>query len=371
MKQRDASSDRRRAWGLGCGTLLLPVLALVYLAWAGPESLRSTAIILLALVALIGYYSVVLTAVVRLAGLGSGLLAKQELLLRAWVARFAKDPEGLWIHWAEQVSNTEVGLECLERAAPLGARGSFELGLAYLEGPVRERAIPCFRAAAEKGHAGAMLRLSECLRWEFEGARDSEAAQRWQARAESMGGAAPRSSSVLRGREEAAGRALAKAEDLLDVLWSKPWMPWLCLAGFALLLPTIGLYLAVATLFFAPFLWLAMRFTIGPGGRLNAGTRRLVERAEAGDTRSAVELARFYLTGGHGLPRDPLSAQLWFRRAAEAADAEAMAALAEMLESGHGCLRDPRQARSWYEAAARLGHDRARVWVDQHQDPGS
>ena len=77
-----------------------------------------------------------------------------------------------------------------------------------------------------------------------------------------------------------------------------------------------------------------------------------------------------YLQGGQGLPRDPLSAQLWFRRAAEAGDADSMAALAGMLASGHGCIRDPAQARRWFEAAAKAGHAGAADWLQQHQEPG-
>lgn len=361
--------DARRAWGLGCGSLLLALLALAALAWTGPRVLRSIAFLTLLLVAALGYYAVVLTAVAREAGLGRGVLPRLEMALRAWVARFARDPEGLWIAWAEQVSDTQVGLECLERAGPLGPRGAFELGLAYLEGPAKDRAIPWFRRAAEQGHAGAMVHLAESLRWALAGVRDFQEAELWEQRARAAGPAGRRPHSVLRGGAGSAERALGKAEDLLDLLWARPWMPWLALGAFVLLLPAIGLYLAAFTLLVAPLLWLPKRFINGPEARMGGTLKRLIACAEAGEAPAALALARFYLEGGQGLPKDPLSARLWFRRAAEAGEPEAMAALGGMLASGHGGPPDPVQARGWFEAAEKAGHPGASDWLRDHPLP--
>lgn len=98
-------------------------------------------------------------------------------------------------------------------------------------------------------------------------------------------------------------------------------------------------------------------------------TRSALRGREEPAGRAAAQLARFYLQGGEGLPKDPLSAHLWFRRAAEGGDVASMAALAEMLASGHGCLRDPGQARAWYEAAAKAGDTRAAAWLRQNPEP--
>ncbi|HJU83480.1 MAG TPA: tetratricopeptide repeat protein [Holophagaceae bacterium] len=365
-----ARADARRAWGLGCGSLVLLALVLAFLAWRGPAMLRSLAFLALLLVAAFGYFAVGLSFVSRFLGLGGGLLASLEMGLRAWIARFTRDPEGYWIFSAGQVASMDLGFLCLERAAALGPRGAFELGLAWRERGFEDLAVHGFRSAAEQGHGPAMFHLVESLRWGPERLKDPGEADRWEARLKGMPPQDRRAHSVLRARTAETDRQGRDPEDLLDLMASRPWFPWLALAAFLLVLPVIGVYLAIATLVFAPVLWLALRFITGPDGRMGGSMKRLVARAEAGDAEAALALARFYLEGGQGLPRDALSAQLWFRRAAEAGHPEAMAALARMLSTGHGGPADPAQARSWFEAAAQAGHPDASAWVREHPASG-
>ena len=364
----EARKDTRRAWSLGCGSLALLVLALTALAWLAPPPVRSIAMLLLLMAGTAGYFVVGLSLISRYLGLGGGLLSALELRSRAWIARFARDPEGLWIRWAGQVSNLELGMTCVERAAALGPRGQLELGLAWSERGQEELALPCFRRAAEQGSAPAMRRLAESLRWGPQHLRNEAEAARWEALASTLPPVPRRSRSLLRGGlgEE---KPRSAPSDLLDLLWEKPWVPWLCLAGSLVALPFVGLYLAVFTLVCAPLMWLPLRFINGPSRRISGGLRGLVSRAEGGDGGAALRLGRFYLEGGEGLPRDPLSASLWFRRAAEAGEPEAMAALAQMLATGHGCLPDPPRARAWFEAAAAKGHLGAADWLRTHPAP--
>jgi TPR repeat protein len=87
----------------------------------------------------------------------------------------------------------------------------------------------------------------------------------------------------------------------------------------------------------------------GPRG----GRDRLREAAEGGDPEACYRLGLAYRQGSARLPKDDLSAAVWFRRAAEAGHREAMAALGEAYLGGHGVMRDPREAARWAEASRR------------------
>ncbi len=67
-----------------------------------------------------------------------------------------------------------------------------------------------------------------------------------------------------------------------------------------------------------------------------------------------------YETGRGGLPKDQAQAVSWYRKAADAGDARAMANLGAMYETGRGGLpMDDAQAVSWYRKAAQLGNTEA------------
>jgi TPR repeat protein len=83
---------------------------------------------------------------------------------------------------------------------------------------------------------------------------------------------------------------------------------------------------------------------------------------------SMSAVAAMFLEGSAsmGAVRDDVAAVRWFRAAAEAGDAQAMAVLGSLLAEGRGApgsRPDPREAKRWTEAAADLGHEFARVNV--------
>ena len=72
----------------------------------------------------------------------------------------------------------------------------------------------------------------------------------------------------------------------------------------------------------------------------------LRKRAEAGDARAQVELARNYAS------RDPSEALKWYRRAAEQGDSDARFDLAGMYLHGEGVEKNYSEAARWYRCPA-------------------
>jgi TPR repeat protein len=82
---------------------------------------------------------------------------------------------------------------------------------------------------------------------------------------------------------------------------------------------------------------------------------QLLARANAGDAYSQY-LVAFAYDKGIGVPKDPVQAAKWYRKAAEAGNRRSMAILGVMYEHGHGGLaRDDVQAINWYRKAAEAG----------------
>ena len=82
------------------------------------------------------------------------------------------------------------------------------------------------------------------------------------------------------------------------------------------------------------------------------------EESLRGDARCQVALGHLYRSGVD-VPRDPVQAVYWYRRAAEQGHDAAQFELGVMYESGLGVKRDPQQAAAWFRKAAAQGHARA------------
>jgi hypothetical protein len=74
--------------------------------------------------------------------------------------------------------------------------------------------------------------------------------------------------------------------------------------------------------------------------------------AALGFVEAYVQLARGYLSGRDGLPRDPTQEAYWFGKAAEKGDRPSMMMLGEQYEFGIGVERNPDRARQLYMQAA-------------------
>src|SRR6476620_6546839 len=74
-------------------------------------------------------------------------------------------------------------------------------------------------------------------------------------------------------------------------------------------------------------------------------------KAEAGDADSQVELGLRYLDG-KDVPKNPVEAVKWFRKAAEQNLAKAQFNLAVGYYNGEGVAKDPVEAVKWYRKAA-------------------
>ena len=78
--------------------------------------------------------------------------------------------------------------------------------------------------------------------------------------------------------------------------------------------------------------------------------------AEAGYPRAMARLGAMYALGRGGLPKDDVQAVIWFRKAAEAGQALAMSNLGHMYAAGRGGLaQDESEAVIWYRKAAEAG----------------
>lgn len=90
----------------------------------------------------------------------------------------------------------------------------------------------------------------------------------------------------------------------------------------------------------------------------------LAARAQAGDLIAQRQLAAAYLRG-NGVPRDPIRAAQWYRKAAVAGDAESQYVLSGLYFKGVGVPRDPSVAVQWLRRAAAQGHSGARAQLTQ------
>jgi len=396
-------------WARPLGWLALIVFGPLALRLTPLSPLASLWIVLL----ILGAWTILVAAFIgALAGAATPVTAWLELRLRAWVARFAPDPEALWLHWARQAHRMDQAQRCLDRAVRLGgAEALFQEGLVFLEGGFgaggQATAVARLRQAAERGHPEAAFRLAEALRtghgslrdpaqaaawyqraaaagcgsaaaWlahahaEGDGvALDGERARRWAETADRLRPHLPLSRSLLRhdaAPEDALIRLGARVADRVGtaaerVVARRAGRWALGLGTVALACLALG---AAATLFWAgssglfhlplvmlgpPALmlaWQAWRLRReGP----RSGRDRLREAAEGGDAEACYRLGLAYRQGSTRLPKDDLSAAVWFRRAAEAGHREAMAALGEAYLGGHGVMRDPREAARWTEAS--------------------
>ena len=398
-----------RAWGLGIAALLALLLGPLLLfptplgrlaeAWAG--------LLILAL-----WFYVAASFVGLMARATTPPLALLERGLRIWVARFAPEPEALWLLWARHAHHPDQAWWCLDRAVRLGgAEAIFQEGLAYLEGGLGPGGdiggVQRLGRAARRGHPEAAFRYAEALRtghgvpadraeaeawyrravtagfgpaaaWLARAcesgdgmAIDPEEARRWSGVAARLAPHPPLSRSLL--RHDAApedplvrlgGHLAGRVEAAADRAVAHPAGRWILLLGLVLLaggaLATVGAFFWAGSsglhhlplLMLAPpalaLAWQAWRL------RREGPTRRrdrLREAAEAGDPEACFRLGQAFLRGDAHRPKDDLSAALWFRKAAEGGHREAMRALAEAYRGGHGVLRDPRAAARWEEAA--------------------
>jgi TPR repeat protein len=350
-----------------------------------------------------------------MAGARTPALAFVERWFRAWIARFAPDPEALWLHWARHSHYPARATWYLERAAALGGReAQFQEALTHLEGGLGPGGLVAgtdrLRRAALRGHPEAAYRLAEALRtglggplaepaealvWYGRAAglgfgpaaawlarahadgdgveRDEAQARDWALRAEQLQPHPPLSRSLVRHDAapgdplaELAGRAAEGLEDGMSRALAHRWVRWvlllggLGLAGLALFVVGAFFWAGSSALFHMPLLMLlppvlmlAWQAIQLRKDRPATGRDRLRKAAETGDPEACYQLGLAHQRGSHHCLRDDLSAAHWFRKAAEGGHRGALAALAEAYLGGHGVLRDRREAARWEEVAGR------------------
>jgi TPR repeat protein len=86
-------------------------------------------------------------------------------------------------------------------------------------------------------------------------------------------------------------------------------------------------------------------------------------------TSSEMCIRGFMYANGVGVSQDFVLAMQWYRRAAEAGDAEANCYIGELYENGQGVSRDYRQAMGWYRKAADAGNPTAMEAIRARKRP--
>lgn len=397
-------------WGRPLGLLALILAGPLLLLPTPLSPVAQTWMVLLVL----AIWSIGVVAFIgALVGTSTPILQGLERLLRAWVARFAPDPETLWIQWAREAHRPSQGQWCLEQGARLGgSEALFQEGLAYFDGGFgaggdivgAER----MERAARMGHPEAAFWLAESLRTGRGGPRDSRGALDWYQRSAAAGfgpaaswlahafaagegvaadpdlarrwaGVAGRlpqpalSRSPLRhdaAREdpliETGAQVARHLEDVAERLISHRAGRWALTGGGVLM---AGLGLGVVVTFFlvgaSGFFFLPVLMMLPPGLMLawqgwrlrqegpRQGRDRLQEAADTGDPEACFRLGLACQKGSYHRPRDDQEAARWFRQAAEAGHRGAMEALSQAYLGGHGVIRDPREAARWAEASRR------------------
>lgn len=348
------------------------------------------------------------------------LLKALEFRVRQGLALLLGRRDGRWLHWALKAPYENQALTYLEEAVRWGNTDALlELGLYWrdagfgLGGEASARSW--FRRAAERGHSEAAFHLAECLRWgrggsrepreahrwylrsaqqgfgpavawlvqAYEGGDGAEAdpveAQRWGARLATLGPIPSPRRSRIAGQWEDAPELLGRVRERLRDVWEDGMeraqghrafgpavkgLAWvgiilmgLAVAGLLWIITYGGLFMIPGVVAFAGLttLWLSLR-----RGSWSRALRRLEQRADSGDPEACYRRGLALLEGTHGLPRDPVMAQTWMLRAAQAGHRGAMHKLSEFLAWGVAGPRDPSGAEAWKEAAAMAEHAEVR-----------
>jgi TPR repeat protein len=217
-----------------------------------------------------------------------------------------------------------------DRAARAGSHwGTAFLGELYFGGlgvaKDEARGMSLFRQAADRGNPGAMLDLGVVYFSGIGVPQDKATALRWITRAGDLG--IPEAQN-LAGYMYEEGDGVTQSDQQAIAWYRKS-----AAQGDAFGMMHLGKLLSNA----------------GNG----AEAVELYRKAAAlGFVEAYVALARDYLSGGDGLPRDPTQEAFWFGKAAEKGDRSSMISLGELYEFGIGVERNEVRARQLYMQAA-------------------
>jgi len=344
-----------------------------------------------------------------------------------FVILFRSNRGEVYYRWAMKTPYLDRALACLEEAARRGyPEAFFELGLFYDSGAMgdggRNLALKHFRKAAELGHGEAAFHLAEMLRWGRSGPKDSRAAHHWYLRSAHRGFAPamawlatafeqgdgieadPEAAAHWQGRLQALGvvpglrkstlgqghvDALQRVQNEVRKGWLESMEALESQKGFhhfarysawsaqILLLCLVFLLLVAIFLFSGLFIIPAIVSIVGltmlhlklrRECRLGRSSRRLLAAAEKGDPQACFRLGMAFQEGREQMPRDPVEAVLWLRKAAEGGHIEAMSELGDLLAWGPAGVRNIASARHWLQQAAEAGNAKAQTRLGRMTD---
>ena len=80
--------------------------------------------------------------------------------------------------------------------------------------------------------------------------------------------------------------------------------------------------------------------------------KKLIESAEAGDSRAQFWLGAYHELGEKGFPQDYQKAKYWYEKSAAQGNSDAQSQLAFLYYSGLGTQQNYKKAKKWYHKAA-------------------
>jgi len=129
-------------------------------------------------------------------------------------------------------------------------------------------------------------------------------------------------------------------------------------------------FLAVTFLFFALCTIQVHAQASDPAYMPPSDWNSLKSQAVSGDAYAQVKLGVFYSAGSNNAPQDYEEAAIWFRKAAEAGNADGQLFLGGLYHDGHGVKQNYAEAEKWLRKAAEQGNANAQTMLQaMHAEP--
>lgn len=224
----------------------------------------------------------------------------------------------------------------------------YALGRAYESGKDGkrdyEKAVSCYRRAAELGHIEAQYHLGAAYEWGFGVKVNYEKAMYWYRKAAEQGDACGQYLLAVRICKQSKGNEM---EYLKAVEWYQKAAEQGYIPAQSALSEMYERGTGVKQDYEKAVCWSQEAY------------RLTCQAAERGDSDAQYSLGSMYMWGRPGLEKDVQAAVKWYKKAAALGHKNAQFYLGEMYEKGRDVNQDYGEAIAWYEKAGAQGDTRA------------
>lgn len=254
----------------------------------------------------------------------------------------------------QRVNENSLGTENLKETLVYDeAAGSdpdtlYALGRAYETGKGKERdhekAVSCYRRAAELGHIESQYHLGAAYEWGFGVKVSYEKATYWYQKAAEQGDACGQYLLAVRIYKQSKGneREYLKAAEWYQKAAEQGYIP-----AQSALSKMYESGIGVKQDYEKAAFWSQEEY------------RLTCQAAERGDSDAQYSLGNMYMRGRPGLEKDVWTAVKWYKKAAAQGHKDAQFYLGEMYEKGRDVNQDYGEAIAWYEKVGAQGDTRA------------